>query len=32
MTLLLISLYVLSFVFIWQFVEYPLLMGIVTLK
>ncbi|KAF5435438.1 hypothetical protein C5S36_03115 [Candidatus Methanophagaceae archaeon] len=32
MTLLFILLYVLSLLLIWQFVGYPLLMGIVALK
>jgi len=31
MTLILILLYVLSFLLIWQFVGYPLLMGIIAL-
>ena len=32
MILIFILLHVLSFVFIWQFVGYPLLMGIIALK
>ncbi|NQE44603.1 hypothetical protein C5S31_01100 [ANME-1 cluster archaeon GoMg2] len=32
MNLIIISLYVLTFVFIWQFVGYPLLMAIVALR